>query len=322
MIDRAHELPRPVAFVLSGGASLGGVQVGMLRALAEQGISPDLVVGTSVGALNGAVLAETGDVGRGADRLADVWGGLEREDVFPGGLALQSLRLLRHGPLFPNTGLRRLIDGTLTARRFEDLRLPLHVVATELLTGHLRVLDHGDLRLALLASTAIPGLFPAVEIDGVAYHDGGVVADVPLGPALVLGAACLVVLDAGDGCHLDTAPRPVPDGMLLATYTALRQRVLLEAPLLATRVPILYLPRPCARNRSPLDLDSSDALIGPAHTCAAAFLSDAPPPVAGRMVGAPHHHEDAAYQPPVLDIVLTDRWLRSPSPGTGGPSIR
>lgn len=318
MVDRTEELPRPVAFVLSGGASLGGVQVGMLRALAEQGISPDLVVGTSVGSLNGAVLAETGDVGRAADRLESVWNDLEREDVFPGGLVSQSLRILRSGQLFPNTGLRRLIDRSLTVRRFEDLRLPLDVVATEWLTGHLRILDRGDLGKALLASTAIPGVFPSVEIDGVAYHDGGVVADVPLGPALVAGAASLVVLDAGDVCHLDTAPRPLPDGMLLATHAALRQRVLIEAPLLATRVPILYLPRPCARNRSPLDLDTSDELIGPSHTCAADFLADASPPAVGRMVGAPHHHEDAAYRPPVLDIVLADHRSRGAPPGDDG----
>lgn len=317
MVDWLGELPRPVAFVLSGGASLGGIQVGMLRALAEHGIEPDLVVGTSVGSLNGAVLAETGDVARAADQLQQVWSDLRRADVFPGGLVAQSLRLLRSGQLFPNTGLRRLIDRTLTARRFDDLRLPLHVVATAWLTGHLRVLVEGDLGQALLASTAIPGLFPPVEIAGIAYHDGGVVADVPLGPALVAGAGSLVVLDAGDVCHLDTVPRPIPDGMLLATHTALRQRVLIEAPLLATRVPILYLPRPCARNRSPLDMDTSQALIDPAYTRASSFLSDTAPPQIGRMAGAPHRHEDDAYRPPVLDIVLDDLPRSAPSHDTG-----
>lgn len=90
-----------------------------------------------------------------------------------------------------------------------------------------------------------------------------------LGPAVVAGAGSLVVLDAGDVCHLDTTPRPVPDGMLLVMRTALRQRVLIEASLLAARLPILYLPRPCSRNRSPLDLGTADMLIGPSRTVAA-----------------------------------------------------
>jgi len=105
--------------------------------------------------------------------------------------------------------------------------------------------------------------------------------------AVALGAASLVVLDAGDVCHLDVAPRPFPEGLVVALSVATRQRVLLEAPLIAQHLPVVYLPRPCSRNRSPLDLDSSHELIDPSRRMSETFLSATPPPAATGMVGAP-----------------------------------
>lgn len=297
MEHRRWALPRPVAFVLSGGASLGAVQVGMLAALAEAGVAPDLVVGTSVGALNGAVLAETGDVAATVERLTTSWQRLAREDVFPGGLPNQALRLARHGSLYPPDGLATLIRSSLRVRRFEQLALPFGLVATDVLTGHARYIDSGPLGPALLATSAIPGLFPPVEVDGALLEDGGMVANVPLVQAVERGAASLVVLDAGDVCHLDVPPRPVPDGVVHALATAVRQRVLLEAPLVARSRPTLYLPRPCIRNRSPLDLTTSAELIEPARACAARFLATATPRGGPELVGAPHHHEDGPFRP-------------------------
>lgn len=101
----------------------------------------------------------------------------------------------------------------------------------------------------------------------------------------------MVVLDAGDVCHLDELPRGFPDGMILAVTTAMRQRVMVEAPLVAEAVPLAYLPRPCTRNRSLLDLDHSAELIAPAYALAAAFLAEGAAPSRGRMAGGPHHHE-------------------------------
>jgi NTE family protein len=285
-------LPRPRAFVLSGGASLGGVQVGMLQALGAHGLDPDVVVGTSVGAMHAAVLAETASSAAAAERLGPIWHTLRRRDVFTGSLLTQARRVVREGVLHDPAGLRRLIRRTLRADRFDELRLPLTVVATEVLTGHVRRLIDGPLVPALLASSALPGVFPTVSIDGCPLWDGGSVANVPLRSALAAGAASVVVLDAGDICHLDAPPRGIPEGIVMSITTAMRQRVHLEAPLIANKVPVAYLPRPCAQNWSLLDLDRGHELIAPAREQAGRFLFEEDPPTLGRMAGAPHHHGD------------------------------
>ncbi len=287
----ADALPRPRALVLSGGASLGSMQLGMLRALDEVHVAPDLLVGTSVGALNAAVVAHTGDVAEALGRLESIWWKVKRREVFPGSIAAQVVSAARTGYLHSATGIEALIRDSLTADRFEELAIPLTVIASEVLTGHVRRLTEGDLVPALLASTALPGMFPPVTIDGCALWDGGSVANVPLRAALEAGARSVVVLDAGDVCHLDELPRGFPDGMILAVTTAMRQRVMVEAPLVAAEVPLAYLPRPCTRNRSLLDLDRSAELIAPAYELAAAFLARGRVPVRGQMAGGPHHHE-------------------------------
>lgn len=292
--DWADQLAAPVAFVLSGGAGLGAIQVGMLQSLAAAGLAPDLLVGTSVGSLNGTVVAEAGSPGEAAERLEALWLALRRRDVFPGGVLAQASSLIRTGHLHPARGLRRVITDTLRARRFEQLALPLVVVAAETLTGHVAWLEEGELVPALLAASALPGVFPPVELGGRLHWDGGSVANVPLGAAVERGAGSLVVLDAGDVCHLDEPPRGVPDAILHAAMTAMRQRVLVEAPLVAEQVPLAYLPRPCVHNRSLLDLDHSGELIDPARALVDEFLRDnAPPTEPGAMVGAPHDHGPA-----------------------------
>lgn len=211
---------------------------------------------------------------------------------------VQALSVLRTGHLHDQAGLTRLIERTLVSRAFADLARPLTIVTTDVLTAHVRWHGSGDLVAVLRAATAIPGVFPPVVIDGRHHWDAGSVANVPLQAGLGQGAASLVVLDAGDVCHLDHPPRGVPDAMLSSVMTAMRQRVLVEAPAVAERVPLLYLPRPCARNRTLLDLDSSAELIEPTYEVVAEFLRHAPPPRAGAISGAPHHHPDVAPPEP------------------------
>lgn len=206
----ATALPRPVAFVLSGGASLGAVQVGMLRALAEVGLEPDLIVGTSVGGLNGAVVADHAVLSDAVDALERAWHHIARRQVFPGGPVAQAVSVLRTGHLHPQDGLARVIDRTLRARTFAELSHSLIVVTVDVLTSHVRWHHRGDLVTVLRAATAMPGVFPPVLIDGRHYGDAGSVANVPLRAALGHGAASLVILDAGDVCHLDTPPRGYP----------------------------------------------------------------------------------------------------------------
>lgn len=170
--------------------------MGMLRALARTDLRPDLVVGTSVGALNGAVLAA--DPARAVQRLAALWPHLTRADVFPGGW-VRGLRTLTETRswIYDNQPLTDLLTGSLATTTFEGLQLPLVAVATEFPGGALAELDHGDLRSALLASAAIPGVFPWVERDGRRLVDGVLVANVPVTVALRRGARSLVVLDCG-----------------------------------------------------------------------------------------------------------------------------
>ncbi len=306
-VDWSAGLPRPLAFVLSGGAGLGAIQVGMVQALAEVGLEPDLVVGTSVGALNGAAVAEHASLADAGAVLDATWRGIRRASVFPGSRATQALSALRTGHLHPRDGLDRLVRETIAATRFEHLARPLTVVAAEVLTGHVRTLVAGELRPALLAATALPGLFAPVEVAGEVLWDGGAVANVPLREALAVGAASLVVLDAGDVCHRELPPQSVPDAMLTFWSRAVRQRVQVEAPIVGAQVPLLYLPRPCVSRNSILDLDTSFELIEPTRRMVARFLAESDLPTIDAICGAPHHHplrEAEPAQRPATDKLL------------------
>lgn len=306
---RWDQLPRPVGFVLAGGATLGALQVGMLSALADAGLAPDLVVGTSVGSLNGAALADAGDVRTAAELLHGVWSGLTTAEVFPGGRLAQSARLLRGMSLYPDHGLRSVVEEVLgPAPMFERLALPLGVVATNVLTGHGEVFDSGELMGPLVASSAIPGVLPTQRIDGVPYWDGGVTANVPLRAALTMGAASLVVLDPGDICHRDVAPIGPAASSIAAMGTAIRQRVLVEAHAVAAEVPVLYVERPCVIGRAPLSFDSTADLLVRGEQAARRFLATAPIPTVGSMTGSPHVHDERGPVLPARFPRRRDLW--------------
>lgn len=294
-VSRWEQLPRPVGFVLAGGATLGALQVGMLAALGEAGIAADLVVGTSVGALNGAVLADAGDVGGSAEILDLVWRDLTTPSIFPGNRLAQGWRVVRGQSVYPDHGLRSLVRQVLgPSPTFERLALPFAVVTTSVLTGHATAFTAGELTGPLLASSAIPGLLPIQELDGQPHWDGGVAAHVPLLTALRMGAASLVVLDPGDICHRAVPPDGMPAATLAALGTAIRQRVLVEVEGVAAQVPVLYLERPCVTGRRPLSFGSTPDLLERGAATARQFLAAAPLPTAGRLVGAPHVHRGEA----------------------------
>jgi len=202
-LDAAHRRPR-TAFVLAGGATRGASQVGMLQALTEHGIRPDLIVGTSIGALNGACFAESPTL-ETIDRLAHLWEAPPRSQIFSFSArsVAQNVRQ-RKGYVLDNSGLRDWIRLNTSVERLEDLTIALHAVATDAATRRPVVLSSGDTVQALLASSAIPGVFPAITIDDITLIDGGSSADVPIGPAVGLGATTLYVLPTLPG-H-DTAP--------------------------------------------------------------------------------------------------------------------
>jgi NTE family protein len=196
-----------VAFVLSGGASLGAIQAGMVKALYERGVAPDLIVGASVGALNGAFIASRPATAATADELADVWLGLERSEVFPLNPVMGFVGFFgRRNYLVPDGPLRRVVRRNLSLERLEDARVPLHVIATDVMTGTEVRLSHGDALEAVMASAAIPGVFPPVEWGDRELIDGGVANNAPITHALELGAEEVYVLSTGYACALDEPP--------------------------------------------------------------------------------------------------------------------
>lgn len=272
----AGRLPRPVAFVLGGGASFGAVQVGMLQALAEIDLVPDLVVGTSVGSINGALLAE--DPRGAASRLSHLWPQVTRQMVFPGGV-VERIRTWHqhHRYLVPADGLRDLIAGMLSAERIEDLALPFAATAMDLVSGAAVHLQTGPLVPAVLASAAIPGLYPSVRIDGRDLVDGGVVSNVPVDHALSMGARSVVVLDCGVYGLRDEAPRTLAETIAHVAAIMLRQQVVRDLPAVARQVPVLYLPGPFPMTSSPLEFGRSAWLMQEAYDRTRAFLADVQP---------------------------------------------
>jgi NTE family protein len=265
-------LPRPLGFVLGGGGSLGAVQVGMLEALAERQVTPDLVIGTSVGSLNGVVVALNP---RGAaNRLSHAWVRITRNQIFPGGLLSQVRTLQRTKThLFPNTGLAAVIADFLGATStFDTLALPFAAVTTDVATSSPHVISAGSLLPALLASAAIPGIFPSVDHDGRRLYDGGIVANVPLRQALAMGARSLVVLDCTFPGHLLPPPESIAETLLFTAMVTMRSQAVLEAPLIAAHIPVVYIPGPVACRCSPFSFDSTELLIEQAYEAALSFL--------------------------------------------------
>ena len=261
-----------VAFVLSGGASLGAIQVGMLQALAARGVAPDLIVGSSVGAVNGAYVASRGTGPGALEELASLWLGMRRGRVFPaepltGLLGFVGVRR----NLVPPGSLRRLIGRHVPEESLEELPVPLHVIACDVLTGQEVRLSRGPLAEAVLASAAIPGIFPAVSWDGRLLIDGGVVNNTPITHALDLGAGHVYVLATGGPCELTAAPRGALGMLIHASSLLVAQRFAGESLTIdGSRVTIL--PPPCPIRVSPTDFSRAAELIARSREAAEAFL--------------------------------------------------
>jgi len=211
-----------VAFVLGGGGRLGAAEVGMLSALAEAGVRPDRVVGTSIGAINGAAVAADPSPA-GARRLRRLWAEVDRSGVFGGRMVDRIRHIARtRTSLHSNEALRRLLAGALPAH-FEDLVVPFECVAACIETAHETWFDSGDLVGAVLASSAVPGLLPAVQLHGRHYLDGGIVDSVPVRRALDRGADIVYVLQVGRIEQPLEAPR-WPHEVAMVAFEIARRR--------------------------------------------------------------------------------------------------
>jgi NTE family protein len=267
---RAHP-GEVVAFALQGGGSLSATQVGMLRALTESGVRPDLIIGSSAGALNAAAFGSDPTL-EGLDRLELLWRSLRRATVAPvsGVTLLQALSGRGEG-LVSNRALRRLLQSALPIRALDQTAIPVHVVATDLQTGRVVVLSDGDPVSALLASAAFPGLYPPVRIGTQVLIDGGVSADVPVLQAEALGATLTYVLPAAlaEGAHAH------PSGPLPLAYRALGQILdaVAQREIAATHGQIYLLPTITSRATNPVDFRDTARLIHQGHDIAAHWLT-------------------------------------------------
>ncbi|HVL95782.1 MAG TPA: patatin-like phospholipase family protein [Solirubrobacteraceae bacterium] len=231
-----------VAFVLGGGGHLGAHEVGMLRALLERGIVPDVVLGTSIGAINGAAVAAEPSV-TAVERLSEMWTSFERSDAF-GGSVLGRLGTLARTRthLHDNAALRRLLADALPVSRIEDLAVRFECVAASIESASERWFTSGPLVDAILASSAVPGILPAVAIDGEHFLDGGIVNSIPVGRAAEHGARTIYVLHVG---RLDRAldpPRWPWEVALVAFEIARRHRFVGDLAALPADVDVHVLP--------------------------------------------------------------------------------
>ncbi len=263
------------AFVLSGGASLGAIQAGMLQALYERNVEPDLIVGASSGALNGAFVAARPQSVATAEELADIWIGLRRRQIFPLNplTGLFGFAGLREN-LVPASGLRRLIGRHLTTKRLEQLAIPFHAVATDVRTGAEVRLSNGPLVDAILASAAIPGVLPSVEWDGRELIDGGVANNTPISHAVELGAGKIYVLSTGQSCELEAAPRGALGMVLHGINLLVHRRLTQDIARYGSEVELIVLPPPFPVEVQPIDFGQAESLIRRGLTSSRQFLDD------------------------------------------------
>lgn len=267
----ARLLPRPLAYVFGGGGAYGAVQMGMIRALHETDLRPDLVVGTSVGSLNGIMIAADPD--HGPQVLADLWPQIERRDVFPGNMLTQAISAGANRPYLFNPGpLTELLAAHVPVGRIEDLPMPYVAVATDLDTGERVEMDSGDVRSALLASSAIPGVFPWVERDGRRLVDGGLVSNVPIEVAYARGAKSVVVLDCGRFGMEGRWAESLIAVVIQAVQIASRQQVVRDLQV-AEEIPLVYLPAPEQIASSMLDFRFTEQLAADAYADTSSMLS-------------------------------------------------
>ncbi|HEX6499440.1 MAG TPA: patatin-like phospholipase family protein [Micromonosporaceae bacterium] len=270
----------PVAFVLGGGGVLGAVEVGMLRALLHAGVRPDLIVGTSIGAINGVLVAADPSEAV-TDRLANLWTSPQAGAVFgdsPGRQLVRAVRGRTH--LHSPEPLRQVLEREVgTGTRFADLRVPFQCCAASIERAAEHWFQAGAVVDAVLASAAVPGLLPPVEILGEHFVDGGIVNSIPLGRAIDLGARTVYVLQVGRVDRPLRAPTNPIEVARVAFEIARRHRFARELAAVPDDVTVHVLPTGGGSDRddSPLayrDLASATRRMSRAYHASARYLRE------------------------------------------------
>ena len=248
---------RPItAFVLAGGGSFGAIQVGMMHALAKHGVTADMVVGSSVGALNGAYYAGDPTL-KGILQLETIWRGLHRHDVFP--ITWRTLLgfLWRHDFLVSHDGIRKLIDDHLPYRNLQDAKLPLHIVTTDIISGEAVVLSEGSAAEAIVASTAIPGAFAPIHYRNLYLADGAISSNTPVRVAVRKGAKRLIVMPTGYACASEAPPAGAVANALHALTLLIARQLISELEGLDPEIEYYVVPPLCPLVGSPYDFSRS-----------------------------------------------------------------
>ena len=248
------------AFVFAGGGSYGAVQVGMLRALCAHDIRPDLIAGSSVGAINGAFYAGLPNAG-GIQRLEALWRGLRRRDVFPISLSGLLGALVNSDHLFKPSGLQRLLAANLPYSQLEESAIPVHVMATDLLTGSSVRLSTGPSVAAVLASCAIPAIYPAVQIGDRNLIDGAIACNTPVHAAIELGATRLIILPTSFACPYAAPPRGLFASAFHAMDLIVMQQLDKDTRLYAKHAEIVMVPPICPLAVPPYDFSGVGRMI-------------------------------------------------------------
>jgi NTE family protein len=244
--------PTKTAFVLAGGGSFGAIQVGMLQSLATHGITADMVVGSSVGALNGAFYASD-PTPAGVERLATIWRGLRRHDVFPITWKTMLGFLWRRDFLITHDGVRKLVEDNIPFRNLEEAPLPVHIVATDIITGDAVVMSEGPTVDAILASTSIPGAFSPIRYRDHYLADGAISSNTPVRVAVKMGAKRLIVLPTGHACANDDPPVGAVANALHALTLLIARQLVGELEGLGPDIEYYVVPPLCPLVGSPYD---------------------------------------------------------------------
>jgi NTE family protein len=240
------------ALVLAGGGSFGAIQVGMMHSLAAHGISADMVVGSSVGALNGAYYAGDPTL-KGVQQLETIWRGLTRHDVFPINWRTLLGFIWRRDFLIPHDGIQKLLDDHLPYRNLEDAKLPVHIVTTDIISGDSVVLSEGPAAQAIVASTAIPGAFAPVRYKDYFLADGAISSNTPIRVAVAKGARRLIILPTGYACAMHTPPTGAVATALHALTLLIARQLVSELEGLSPDIEYFVVPPLCPLVGSPYD---------------------------------------------------------------------
>ncbi len=313
--------PGPLAFVLSGGAAYGATQVGMLQALSEVGIVPDMVVGTSVGALNGIRYAT--EPSTAIDNLTQIWASMKPSRIFGSRTKVGSaISAARNGMRSNSTALcspeplQKLLEDNIGDRHLESLPIRSAVVVTDAQIGQPKLLTRGKVCPALLASTALPGVFPPVNLDGCFYVDGGVSANVPIRQAIAFGAKSVVVLDGTPTSMPGTIPTSVLGSVLHASMIAVRNQRADAIEELVGKYPVLQIPRVTPPSQGGFDFDNSAELMEQGYRSTKNFLQQLP-----ELTDTSRRHSAGTEAPKAPSVNRTDTSGRphSASPPASSP---